>query len=104
MIVQTNPHVGCLLVGEYVDEAELPPDAVFHEGEVVRPRLAANHIELWSNNGNLCRALLRVVQEETHGPSRAQMVESIVRLQVMETLRDVLRQPSPKGTDLGSSD
>lgn len=107
MINQTNADVGCRLVGEFVDEAELPPDGDFHHGEVVSPRIAANYIDEWTGNGvaaeNLSRALLRVVQEETHAPSRAQIVESLVRLQAVIALREVLSQTSPADIDLQTS-
>jgi len=36
-----NAEAGCFLVGEYVDEAELPANQTFHNGEVVRPHVVA---------------------------------------------------------------
>jgi hypothetical protein len=49
--VSTN--VGCLLVGEYVDEAELPTDLTFHPGEVVRPQIVASHLDLWGQDDGI---------------------------------------------------
>lgn len=95
---------GCLLVGEFVDEAEIPADLVYHRGEVVRPRLAGDFVDVGSNNSgvteDLSRALLRVAQQETHGPSRVHMVESIVRLQAVEALRDVLQMKQSEDSEL----
>jgi hypothetical protein len=45
--------VDCLLVGEYVDEAELPANLEFHKGEVVRPQVAASYLDLWSRDDGL---------------------------------------------------
>src|SRR5438067_2480039 len=43
-------HAGCLLVGEYVDEAELPTNLTVHRGEVVRPQVVANCLDLWGRD------------------------------------------------------
>jgi hypothetical protein len=43
-------HVGCLLVGEYIDEAEMPSNLPFQRAEVVRPQLVANYVDLWSQD------------------------------------------------------
>ncbi len=53
MSEHTNANVGCLLVGEYVDEAELPADLAPHRGEVVRPDMAANYLDPWGSDDNL---------------------------------------------------
>jgi len=45
-----NANVRCLLVGEYVDEAELPANLTFHPGEVVRPQVVANYLDLWGKD------------------------------------------------------
>src|SRR5437016_3497863 len=47
MANHVNTHLGCLLVGEYVDEGELPANLAFHRGEVVRPQVVANLLDLW---------------------------------------------------------
>lgn len=52
----TNPtdvNVGCLLVGEYTDEAEVPADCTCHRGEVVRPRVIATYLDLGSKDDGL---------------------------------------------------
>lgn len=45
-----NAEVGCLLVGEYVDTAELPANGAFHGGEVVRPQVVANYLDVWGRD------------------------------------------------------
>ena len=42
-----NATLSCQLIGEYVDEAELPANLAHHRGEVVRPRVVADHLDLW---------------------------------------------------------
>jgi hypothetical protein len=37
--------VRCRLVGDYVDDAELPADLRSHAGEVVRPKLVAQYLD-----------------------------------------------------------
>jgi hypothetical protein len=52
----TNPEratAGCLMVGEYVDEAECPANLAFHRGEVVRPQVVANFLDLWGCDDGL---------------------------------------------------
>lgn len=44
---------GCLLVGEYVDEAECPANVAFHRGEVVRPQVVANFLDLWGRDDGM---------------------------------------------------
>src|SRR5262245_53784380 len=49
----TNPlkaATGCLLVGEYVDEAECPTNPAAHRSEAVRPNVVANYIDLWGHD------------------------------------------------------
>lgn len=53
MTNHTNAEVGCLLVGEYVDEAELPTNVTFHRGEVVRPQVVANYLDLWARDDRM---------------------------------------------------
>jgi hypothetical protein len=50
MINHTNADVGCLLVGVYVDETELPANVACHRGEVVRPQVVGNYVDLWSGD------------------------------------------------------
>ena len=38
----------CLLVAEYVDEAEIPADPAVPVGEVVRPHIVASYLDYWS--------------------------------------------------------
>src|SRR4051812_49187271 len=47
---RVNAEAGCLLVGEYVDEVELPKDHSVHRGEVVRPRVVADSTDYWRQN------------------------------------------------------
>ncbi len=52
MANHTGANVGCLVVGEYVDEAELPlplvnPNKV---SQVERPRVVATYLDLWSKD------------------------------------------------------
>src|SRR5687767_12519243 len=50
MTNHANAIVGSLLVGEYVDEAELPANLTFQCGEAVRPRIVANYLDLWGRD------------------------------------------------------
>ena len=43
-----NAEVGCLYVGEFVEEAELPLNAVPQRSEVVRPQSFITYLDLWS--------------------------------------------------------
>jgi hypothetical protein len=43
-----NAETGCRYLGEYVDEAELPPNAVYSRSEVVRPSFLLSYVDLWS--------------------------------------------------------
>src|SRR5690348_4093998 len=93
---------GCHLVAEYVDEGEVPANAAFHQGEVVRPQVVVNFLDVWGGNKSVSeeviRTLLLVVQTETDGPSRAKIVESIARLQAVEAIREVLHPESDQLT------
>jgi hypothetical protein len=44
---------GCLLVGEYVDEAESPTNIEFHRGEVIRPQVVANFLDIWGRDDGM---------------------------------------------------
>jgi hypothetical protein len=52
----TNPvsaTADCLLVGEYVDEAECPAHLAIHPGEVVRPQVVATFLDQWGPDDGL---------------------------------------------------
>lgn len=90
--------VGCPLIAAYVDEVAVPADEITHWGEPVRATPGGEFLETWTEDDPdeeaIIRTLFRVVQTETHGPSRALMVESIVRLKALAIFRDVLgRRP-----------
>jgi hypothetical protein len=53
MTNHVNANVGCHLVGEYVDEAELPTNLAFSYGEVVRPQVVASYLDLWGRDDGL---------------------------------------------------
>jgi hypothetical protein len=71
----TNPvtaTTGCLLVGEYVDEAECPPNLAFHRGEAVRPTVVASYLDLWEREDGLREFTVllkdgRVISVRGHG-------------------------------------
>ncbi|MDX1968607.1 MAG: hypothetical protein SFV23_15625 [Planctomycetaceae bacterium] len=42
-----NATVGCLLVGDYVDEIECPPNLAVGRSEVVRPQMVASSTDDW---------------------------------------------------------
>ena len=48
-----NATAGCLLVGEYVDEADSPTDGVARRGEAVRPQVVASHLDVWARDDGL---------------------------------------------------
>ncbi len=48
-----NATAACLLVGEYVDEADCPGNLAFHRGEVVRPQVVANFLDLWGRDDGM---------------------------------------------------
>jgi hypothetical protein len=50
---RVNAIAGCQLVGEYVDEGEIPTDVPFHEGEVVRTHVVANTLDVWWQDDGL---------------------------------------------------
>jgi hypothetical protein len=49
----TSVTTGCQLVGEYVDEAAYPANLAFHRGEVVRPQVVANFLDLWGRDDGM---------------------------------------------------
>lgn len=53
MTNKSNADVGCHLIGEYVDEAELPAESGCHQGEVVRTQVVAEYLDLWSQGDGL---------------------------------------------------
>jgi hypothetical protein len=50
---QVNAAAGCLLVGEYVDEAERPKNQTAERSEVVRPQVVANCLDVWGSDDGL---------------------------------------------------
>jgi hypothetical protein len=42
-----NATVGCLVVGEYLDEVDGPTDRAVHHGEAVRPTVVADYLDVW---------------------------------------------------------
>jgi hypothetical protein len=49
----TNPipaTAGCQMVAEYVDEAECPANRGIAKGEVVRPQVVEDYLDLWSRD------------------------------------------------------
>ena len=54
----TNADVGCLLVGEYVDEADISNSLSckkddIPQGEVVRPRMVGSYLDIWGVDSEL---------------------------------------------------
>jgi hypothetical protein len=67
-----NANVGCQLVGEYVDEAELPANVPVHSGEVVHAQIAANCLDFWARDNGFKEFTVllkdgRVVAVRGHG-------------------------------------
>jgi hypothetical protein len=50
MTIPVPAEVGCLLVGEYVDEGESPLDLAFGHGEIVRPQVVASYFDHWGKD------------------------------------------------------
>jgi hypothetical protein len=56
MTNQPSVDAGCSLVGEYLDEAELPPthgaqaDKALPRAEELRPRIVACYLDSWSRD------------------------------------------------------
>lgn len=48
-----NATTGCLLVGEYVDEAECRTNLASHRGEAVRPKLVADYLDVWGRDDGI---------------------------------------------------
>jgi hypothetical protein len=48
MAHSSRAEVGCLFVGEFVEEPEVPTDRAFHRGEVLRPQLVASYLDMGS--------------------------------------------------------
>src|SRR5579884_1133545 len=71
----TNPvraAADCMLLGEYVDEAECPANLAAHRGEVVRPRVVASFLDLWGRDDGMREFTVllkdgRVVAVRGHG-------------------------------------
>ncbi|HYT88195.1 MAG TPA: hypothetical protein VEL76_05710 [Gemmataceae bacterium] len=86
------------LVGDYLDEAECPTNLAFRRGEVVRPQVVANYLDLWGRDDGMREFTVllkdgRVVAVRGHGlkhephPLAGQDVFSIV---VRTTTEEVL--------------
>lgn len=63
---------GCVMIGEYGDEAECPPDLTSHRGEVVRPQVVAYYLDLWGRDDSMREFTVllkdgRVVAVRGHG-------------------------------------
>jgi hypothetical protein len=75
----TNPvgaTVGCLLVGEYVDEADRPEQSAATRGEVVRPQLVASFLDVGGSDDTLREFTVllkdgRVIAVRGHGLKHA---------------------------------
>jgi hypothetical protein len=48
-----NANIGCTHLGEYVDENELPPNHAFSQGEIVRPTVVADYVDIWAKDDGL---------------------------------------------------
>ena len=53
MTNRANVTAGCLHIGEYVDEAEIPPNLAAHPGEAVRAQLVGSYIDLWATDDGM---------------------------------------------------
>src|SRR2546421_13125262 len=76
MTNHVSAEFGCLLVGEYVDEAECPTNLAFRRGEVVRPQVVANFLDLWGRDDGMREFTVllkdgRVVVVRGHGLKHA---------------------------------
>ncbi len=49
MLTHSTTSTDCLLVGDYLDECDSPPNHATH-GEVVRPHTMLNFIDQWGRN------------------------------------------------------
>ncbi len=52
----TNPvsaTADCLMVAEYVDEAECPANVAYHQGEVIRPQVVADFLDVWGRDDGM---------------------------------------------------
>jgi hypothetical protein len=72
MTNRVNAHVGCQLVGEYVDEAELPTNLATHRSEIVRPHVVGEYRDLWGRDDGIKEFTVllkdgRVVAVRGHG-------------------------------------
>jgi hypothetical protein len=48
-----SANADCSLVGEYVDEGECPANFTSGRGEVVRPQVVANFLDLWGRDDGM---------------------------------------------------
>ncbi len=55
MTNESRADVSCPLVAEYVDEAEIPANFAYHQGEVIRPQVVAVYVDDGLENGAVAR-------------------------------------------------
>ncbi|MCI0358240.1 MAG: hypothetical protein L0211_07140 [Planctomycetaceae bacterium] len=53
MTDRMNTDAGCVVIGDYVDEAESPENLATCRAEVVRPQVVANYDDLWGSDDGL---------------------------------------------------
>lgn len=53
MANHANAVAGCQVVGEYVDEAEIPTNLAVHPGEAVPTNVVASYREIWETSDQL---------------------------------------------------
>lgn len=63
MTSQENAAAGCLLVGDYVDEADCPPALTPCQGEPIRPLVVADYVDLWAKEGAGVKEFTVLVKE-----------------------------------------
>src|SRR5438067_292499 len=65
----------CHVVGEYIDEADMPADGTYHRGESVRTHVVADFVDVWECHGGTREFTVlltdgRVVAVRGHGLKR----------------------------------
>lgn len=53
MTNQMNAIAGSLVVGDFVDEGDVPAEITLRQGEVVRPEFLINYVDVWSRPDDL---------------------------------------------------
>ncbi|MGL6072901.1 MAG: hypothetical protein ACRC8S_01945 [Fimbriiglobus sp.] len=85
----------CVLLGDFIDEAEIPQGVRFHSGVAVHARIAGEYLEdIHSpvDTQSLGDILADVLQQQPDGPSRIQMIHAITRFQAVESLAHFLNR------------